>query len=135
MTIPKSPPNRYSASRQLIAGSDINNLSDASFSFAQITAIGVDQGSAAPIDSSNVEVLSGSANNAGVRLPVSYPGASVSILNNSLNTTNVYASGTDVLQNGGTTYAAAAAAVSMATLVSVTWTCFKTGFWQRGITG
>jgi len=135
MSIPKSPPNRYSASRQLIAGSDINNLSDASFSFQQLTALGVDQGSAAPINAANVEIKSGSVNNAGAILPVSYPGAAINVLNNSLNTTNIYAQGTDVIQNGGTTYAAAAAAVSMATLVSATFFCIKAGFWQRGISG
>lgn len=133
--IPKSSPNRYTTSRQMIAGSDINNLSDASFSFAQVTAIGVDQGSAVPINAANIEILSGSANNAGARLPVSYPGAAINILNNSLNSSNIYATGTDVIQNGGTTFAAAAAAVSMATLVSATFFCIKAGFWQRGISG
>lgn len=133
--IPKSPPNRYTTSKQLIAGSDINNLSDQSFSFQQLTATGVAQSDAAQINAANVEVLSGSANNAGAILPVAYPGIAVNILNNSLNTTLIYAQGTDVVQNGGTTFAAAAAGVAMATLVSATFVCFKQGFWQRGITG
>lgn len=133
--IPKSPPNKYTTSKQLVAGSDINNLSDQSFSFQQLTALGVDQPSAAGIDAANIEVLSGSANNAGLLLPVSYPGVAVNVLNNSLNTTLIYAQGADVVQNGGTTFAAAAAGVAMATLVSATFFCIKKGFWQRGVTG
>lgn len=133
--IPKSPPNRYTTSKQLIAGSDMNNLTDQSFSFQQLTAAGVAQVDAAQIDAANVEILSGSANNAGIKLPVSYPGVAVNVLNNSLNTTLLYAQGLDVVQNGGTTYAAATASVPIATLVSVTFFCIKQGFWQRGVTG
>lgn len=133
--IPRSPPNRYTTSKQLVAGSDVNNLSDQSFSFQQLIAVGVAQSDAAGIDAANVEILSGSANNAGAILPVAYPGVAVNILNNSLNTTLIYAQGTDVIQNGGTTFTAAAAGLSMATLVSATFICFKKGFWQRGLTG
>jgi hypothetical protein len=135
MSIPKSPPKRYTTSRQLIAGDDVNNLSDQLFSFQQLTALGAAQASAVPINASNVEILSGSANNTGAILPTAYPGLTINILNNSLNTTNIYGSGSDVIQNGGTTYAAAAAAVAMATLVSATFFCIKAGFWQRGLSG
>lgn len=133
--IPKSPPKRYTTSKQLIGGDDFNNLSDQSFSSQQLTALGVAQADAAQINSANVEVLAGSANNAGIILPVSYPGVSVSVLNNSLNTTLVYGKDKDVVQNGATGYAAANASVSMATLTSYNFTCFKAGFWQRGQTG
>lgn len=128
MSIPKGPPPTYSPSRQLIAGADFNNLSNQFNSFQQLTALGVAQVDAALIDAANVEILSGSANNAGGLLPVSYPGAIVSILNNSLNTTVIYGNGTDTIQTTGTTYAAS---ITMATLVNITLRCIKKGFWQR----
>lgn len=135
MSFPKSPPARYISSRQLIAGSDVNNFNDQNFSFQQLAALGVAQVDAALIDAANVEVLSGSANNAGVKLPISYPGATINILNNSLNTTLLYPNGTDQIQNAGTGYAAVSASVAMATLVSATFFCIKQGFWQRGLSG
>lgn len=130
MSIPKGPPARYSPSRQLIAGADFNSLSDQFNSFQQLTALGVAQVDAALVDAANVEVLSGSANNAGVKLPVSYPGAIVSILNNSLNTTVIYGNGADTIQTTGTTFSAS---ITMATLVNITLRCIKQGFWQRVI--
>lgn len=135
MSFPKSPPARYISSRQLIAGADVNNFNDQNFSYQKLLAAGVAQIDAALIDAANVEVDAISVNNAGIKLPISYPGAAINILNNSLNTTNVYAQGTDVIQNAGTGYAAANAAVAMATLVSATFFCIKQGFWQRGISG
>lgn len=134
MSIPKSPPARYTPSRQLIAGADVNNFNDQLFSFQQVTALGVAQVDAALIDAANVEILAGSANNAGAKLPISYPGVKVNILNNSANTTLIYGNGSDVIQNGGTTYTAANAGLSMATLVSIELFCIKAGFWQRSIT-
>lgn len=130
MTIPASAPNRYSASKQLISGADFNNLNDHLNSSQGLTATGVAQVDAAQINAANVEILNGSAANAGVRLPVSYPGAEVAILNNSANTSIVYAIGTDVIQNGATGYAAAAAGVNMVTLVTDLFFCIKKGFWQ-----
>lgn len=131
MSIPKSSPNRYTTSRQMIAGSDINNLSDQLNSYQLLTALGVAQADAAAIDAANVEIASGSANNSGARLPVAFPGVEVSILSNSLNTTVIYGNGTDTIQTTGTTFAAS---VTMATLVSTVFKCIKAGFWQRVIT-
>lgn len=131
MSFPKNPPARYITSRQLIAGSDVNNFNDQSFSFQQLIALGVAQVDAAFIDAANVEILSGSANNAGAKLPISYPGAKINILNNSLNTTVIYGNGTDTVQTTGTTFAAS---ITMATLVSIELFCIKAGFWQRSIT-
>lgn len=130
MSIPKGSPTKLNPSRQLVPGSLINDMNDALFSFQQLTALGVAQVDAAVIDAANVEILSGSANNAGAKLPVSYPGAIVSILNNSLNTTKIYGNGTDTIQTTGTTFAAS---VDMATLVNITLRCIKQGFWQRVI--
>lgn len=131
MTIPLSPPRRYTTSKQLIGGDDFNNLNDHSFSFQQVTALGVAQGDAAQINAANVEVLAGSANNTGVRMPVSYPGAEVSILNNSANNTIVYGNGTDTIQSSGVAFTAS---MTMAALTSTFFFCIKKGFWQRSIT-
>ncbi len=134
MSIPKSPNQRYTSSRQLIAGSDMNNLTDQLNSFQALTALGATQVTAAAIDAANVEIKAGSANNAGAIMPVSFPGLQVDILNNSANTTKIYPNGLDQIQNGGTTYAAAGVDVDMATLVSWRLKCIKKGFWQRIIT-
>jgi hypothetical protein len=134
MGIPSAPNQRYTTSKQLIAGSDMNNLSDQLNSAQKLTALGTTQATAAPVNAANVEIASGSAANAGIRLPTSYPGLIINILNNSLNTSDVYPGGTDQIQNAGTTYAAASAAVTMATLVSWQLICMKKGFWQRQIT-
>lgn len=131
MSIPKSPPARLISSRQLVPGSAINDLVDYQFSFQALTALGVAQVDAALIDAANIEILTGSANNAGVKLPVAYPGNKINILNNSLNTTVIYGNGTDTIQTTGTTFAAS---ITMATLVSIELFCIKTGFWQRSIT-
>lgn len=133
MGYPNPLPNstRLISSRQLIPGSLINDMNDANYSYQSVTAAGTVVGDAALIDAANVEVLSGSANNAGLLLPLALPGAAISILNNSLNTTKIYPKGsTDVIQNGATGYAAVATAVTMATLVIATFFCIKAGFWQ-----
>lgn len=133
MPYPKNSPGltRLIPSRQLIPGSLINDMNDANYSFQALTALGTLVTDPALINAANVEILSGSANNAGVKLPPALPGASINILNNSLNTTKIYPNGaTDVIQNGATGYAAVVTAVTMATLVSATFFCIKAGFWQ-----
>jgi hypothetical protein len=135
MGIPSSPPRRYTTSRQLIAGDDFNNLSDQLNSFQAVTALGVDQNSAAAINAANVEILAGSAAATGVRLPVSYPGLIINLLNNSANTENIFPLGNDQIQTGNApiTYGAAGAAVTAATLTSYSFICMKKGFWQRAL--
>jgi len=125
---------RFIASRQLLPGDWANALTDALTSSQGIAAAGTTQADAALINGSNFEVLAGSANNAGVKLPAALPGAEINILNNSANTTKVYGAGTDVIQTTGTTYAAAATGITMATLVSAKFFCIKAGFWQRLVT-
>ena len=134
MSIPKSPPARYITSRQLIAGADMNNLNDASYSYQLLTPAGATQATAVQSDAANVEIAA-AAPAGGMLLPISYPGASVNVLNNSLNTTKVYPFGTEQIQNAGTTFAAAGVAVTQATLVSTQYVCVKAGFWQRFVTG
>jgi hypothetical protein len=122
---------RFISSRQLLPGDWANAISDALTSAQALTASGTTQADAAIINATNTEVASGSANNAGVKLPAALPGAEINILNNSANTTKVYGAGTDTIQTTGTTYAAAATGVTMATLVSAKYFCIKAGFWQR----
>lgn len=132
MTYPASAPRRYTTSRQLIGGDDFNNVSDHSYSFASIAALGTTQGTATAINAANVEVtLANSINNGGVLLPIAYPGGFVNILNNSGQTTKIYpqANG-DVIQNSTTGYAAANTAITAATNVPLELYCVKKGFWQ-----
>lgn len=132
MSFPRSAPSAsLISSRQLVPGSLINDMNNAFFSYQLLTALGIAQVDAAKIDASNVEIAAGSANNAGVLLPPAFPGADISILSNSLNTTVIYGNGTDTVQTTGTTYAAS---ITMATLVNIRLHCIKAGFWQRIIT-
>jgi hypothetical protein len=132
MAFPKSAPTAsLISSRQLVPGSLINDMNNAQYSYQLIIALGVAQVDAALGDAANIEIASGSANNAGLKLPPAFPGATISILNNSLNTTVIYGNGTDTIQTTGTTYAAS---ITMATLVNITLHCIKAGFWQRVIT-
>lgn len=135
MPIPSKSPSatRLISSRQLVPGDLINGMNDAQYSFQKLLAGGATQVLAAQINAANVEIDAASAAG-GVQLPVSYPGAEVDILNNSLNTTTVYGLGTDVIQTTGTTFAAAATGITMATLVAIRLRCIKVGFWQRTIT-
>jgi hypothetical protein len=125
---------RFISSRQLLPGDWANAISDALTSAAGLTALGTTQANAALVNATNTEVLAGSANNAGVKLPAALPGAEINILNNSANSTIVYGAGTDVVQTTGTTYAAAATGITMATLTAAKYFCIKAGFWQRIIT-
>lgn len=130
MAFPRNSPGatRLISSRQLIPGGLINDMNDTAYSFQQLTAAGTTVVDAALVNAANVEILSGSANNAGAKLPPALPGFTVAVLNNSLNTTKVYGSGTDTIQTTATTFAAS---VDMATLVQAVFRCIKAGFWQR----
>jgi hypothetical protein len=134
MTIPAGPPRRYTTSRQLIAGDDFNNLSDHNYSFQSLTALGANaQATATALNAANVEIAAGTAAGA-AKLPVSYPGAEVSVLNNSSNSQQIYGTGTDVVQSGAGTFAAAATGVTLVTLNAALYFCVKKGFWQRAAT-
>lgn len=124
---------RLIPSRQLVPGDLINDMNDALYSYQRLVAGGATQALASLINASNVEIDAASAAG-GVLLPIAKPGANISILNNSLNTTTVYGNGTDVVQTTGTTFAAAATGITMATLVAIRLHCIKVGFWQRVIT-
>jgi hypothetical protein len=128
MGIPASPPRRYTNSRQLVGGDDINNIADQLNSFQQLVAAGASQNAASAINASNVELTTAAA--AGVRLPVSFPGAIINILNNSGQTQNVYPSGTDQVANTTTTYFAASSPGTIVNLLSSSYVCIKKGFWQ-----
>lgn len=131
MSFPRTAPSAsLIPSRQLVSGSLVNDMNNALYSFQALTALGVAQVDAVPIDAANVEIKSGSANNTGALLPPAFPGAKINMLNNSLNTTVIYGNGTDTVQTTGTTFAAS---ITMATLVSIELFCIKAGFWQRSI--
>ena len=86
MTIPASPPRRYTTSRQLIAGDDFNNLSDV-YSFQQLVC-GANAQNSAKINASNVELITAAAGAA--TLPIAIPGQDVAIFNNSGQTQAIF---------------------------------------------
>jgi len=121
---------RFISSRQLLPGDWANGINDSLFSSQTIVPVGAaTQAAAVPVNGAQVELLTGPA--AAVKLPASFPGAEVTILNNSGNAQQVFGTGTDVVQTTGTTYAAAATGVALASLACAVYRCVKTGFWQR----
>jgi|SRR6267154_1716738 len=126
MPFPPKRLNTYNPGRQLIDGSDMNNIYDAYQSSQQLTPAGAAQGTATVINAALVELLT--AATAGVLLPISYPGAEVLILNNSGNAQNIYPNGTDQINAGG-----ASTPISLASAASAGYRCIKVGFWQRFI--
>jgi len=121
---------RFITSRQLLPGDWANGISDALFSAQTIVPAGAaTQVAALPVNAAQVELLAGTAS--AIKLPVSFPGAEVTILNNSGNAQQIFGTGNDVVQTTGTTYAAAATGVVLASLACAIYRCVKTGFWQR----
>lgn len=120
---------RFISSRQLLPGDWANGITDALYSAQTLVATGANQAAAAQINSAQVELTTAAA--AGVRLPASYPGAEVTVLNNSGAAQNIYPSGTEQIQNAANGYAGASTAVSLVSLQSAIYRCVKQGYWQR----
>lgn len=121
---------RFISSRQLLPGDWANGITDGWFSAQSFVATGAaTQAAAITVNAAQVELLTGAAS--AVKLPASFPGAEITILNNSGNAQQVFGTGTDVVQTTGTTYAAAATGVVLASLACAVYRCVKTGFWQR----
>lgn len=124
---------RFIASRQLLPGDWANAISDAQYSTQQVVPAGAaTQVAAVPVNAAQVEAIAGTAS--ALKLPPSFSGAVITILNNSGNAQQIFGTGADVVQTTGTTYAAAATGVAMANLTCAEFRCVKTGFWQRIIT-
>lgn len=122
---------RFIPSRQLLPGDWANGITDSLYSAQTVAPAGAaTQAGATSVNASQVEILAGSAASA-VKLPASFPGAEVTILNNSSNSQQVFGTGADVVQSGAATYAAAATGVALVTLTCAVYRCVKTGFWQR----
>lgn len=121
---------RFIPSRQLLPGDWANGIGDALYSAQTLIPIGAaTQAAAVQANAAQVELLAGTAS--AIKLPASYPGAEVTILNNSGNAQQIFGTGADVVQTTGTTYAAAATGVVLASLACVIYRCVKIGFWQR----
>jgi len=121
---------RFIASKQLLPGDWANNVTDALYSSQRILLTSAaTQAAAVTLNAAQVELLTGAAS--GAKLPPSYPGAEITILNNSGNAQQIFGTGADVVQTTGTTYAAAATGVVLASLACAVYRCVKTGFWQR----
>lgn len=121
---------RFISSRQLLPGDWANSVTDALYSAQALVAAGAaTQAAAATVNAAQVELLAGAAS--AVKLPPALPGVEVTILNNSGNAQQIFGTGADVVQTTGTTYAAAATGVVLASLACAIYRCVKAGFWQR----
>lgn len=102
MTIPASAPTKYSASRQLIAGSDINNLSDQLNSFQELTALAGGAKPGTQINAANVHATSATDLDS-FSLPAGlFPGMSVFIANPTGHSIQVYGLGSDTINDVAT---------------------------------
>lgn len=93
MPLSRSGPKRYTASKQLIGGDDINAINDQLFTIQSLTAsVTQTQASAlanAAINAASIKVTTGNANDV-VALPKGYPGLKVLVYNASANALSVY---------------------------------------------
>ena len=135
MALPRNTPNRYSNSRQLISGSDINNINDSHNSIQLLTASTTQTQAGAQlalINAANVLLTVGNANDA-IALPLGYPGLSIWISNPAGNSAQVYGSGTDTINDVAT-----ATGVAQAASKTAIYTCVAVvsgvGKWYRILT-
>src|SRR5882724_520183 len=118
MPFPPARLSPYNPGRQLVDGADMNNLFDAFQSSQQLLPLGGTQAAAAPVNASQVELITSAA--AGVVLPLSYVGAEITIFNNSGNAQSIYPAGTEQIQAAG-----ASTAVSLASAACAIYRCVK----------
>ena len=121
--LPTKAPNRYSTSRQLISGADVNNITDQLNSVTTgITAksgggfAGATQLNAAVNVVSTVAVANDS-----VKLPISFPGLKVIIINQDADAVGVYGFNSTDTINGGATVNQAQG--------TKTYVCISPGVW------
>ena len=88
------------------------------------------QAGATPITSTLVQVTNGNASDA-VLLPPATPGLEITIKNNSANSLQVYASGSDTIQLLNAGAVAGSTGVAHALGAAISYFCFVTGQWQK----
>jgi len=102
MTIPASAPNKYTSSRQLVAGSDINNISDQLNSYQELTALAGGAKPGTQINAANIHALAASDLDS-FSLPAGlFPGMKVFLANYSGHSVQVYGLGNDTVNDVAT---------------------------------
>lgn len=103
--IPSKAPNRYTSSRQLVSGSDINNIADQlnSITVGIVAKAGGGFAGATQLVAANNIVATVANANDSVKLPIGFPGLKVLIINQNANAVGVYGYNSTDTINGGAT--------------------------------
>ena len=121
--IPSKAPNRYTTSRQLVSGEDINNLSDQlnSISIGIVAHVGGGQANATQLNAATNVVATVATANDSVKLPIGFPGLKVVIINQDADAVGVYGyNATDTINGGATVNQAQG---------TKTYVCVSAGVW------
>lgn len=117
--LPSKAPNTYSASRQLVAGDDINNLANQLNSYQALTALaGGAKAGATQINAANVKVTSATDLDSLLLPAGTFPGMKVFINNPTGHSITVYGKDSDTINDVAT-----ATGVTQASAVNALYEC------------
>lgn len=103
--LPSLAPNRYTSSRQLVSGADMNNLIDQlnSITTGIVAHAGGGRANAVQLDAATNVVSTVATANDSVKLPIGFPGLKVVIVNQDADAVGVYGyNATDTINGGAT---------------------------------
>lgn len=102
--IPNQAPNRYTSSRQLVSGADINNITDQlnSIQNGVIATAGGTQNAAVQLNAAVVQVSIVATDGDSVRLPKGFAGLEVFIANQGAEDLQVFGYGVDTIDGAAT---------------------------------
>lgn len=116
-------PNQYTSGRQLVAGADINNLTNQlnSIKIGITAGAGGTRANAVQLDSA-INVVSAVANaNDSVKLPIGFPGLKVVIINQDADSLAVFGYDANTTVNGGASAAQAQGTKTYVCIAANTW--------------
>lgn len=129
MGLPKLSLQRYTSSRQLVQGSDMNALNDllASFLGGIVALAGGTRVAATPVlNAANCEITTCATAADSAVLPKAKVGLDITVTNSGAASAQIFADGTDTIQ--GT---AGSVGVALAPAATARYHCSKDGVWKR----
>lgn len=123
LTLPNSAPSQYTSSRQLIAGSDVNNLTSQlnTGSSGIVARAGGGQALATPLTSHVNNIATVASATDSIRLPLGFPGLEVWVRNAGANSAQVFTSRTGTIN--GTDSVATGVALAVAANSATIYKC------------
>jgi len=121
--VPSKAPNRYTTSRQLVSGADLNNLSDQlnTVKTGIVAHVGGGQASATQLNAAINVVATVATANDSVKLPIGFAGLRIVIINQDADAVGVYGYNSTDTINGGATVNQAQG--------TKTYVCVSAGVW------